>query len=99
MNRSVIPTPCQNIHRHTHPMKLGCSQAAHRELGWCSGVCSPHTTAEEAIGWRILHTEYEQNCDNHVLVQHRDRKPPWCHKCGCDGTDRMIGKVRSWMKP
>lgn len=21
-------------------------------------------------------------CENHVEVQHRDRKPPWCNTCG-----------------
>jgi hypothetical protein len=21
-------------------------------------------------------------CENHVEIQHRDRRPPWCSKCG-----------------
>lgn len=96
---------CLDFKVHHHDAKVGCSKAAHRAMGWCSGLCSSHTPLEECVGWRLLHleddphTHGDKGCPEHKLVQHRDRKPPWCNRCGRDKDGHVIGRPKSWLKP
>ena len=34
-------------------------------------------------------------CPNHKLVQHRDRKRPWCNTCGHAADGELIGRPRT----
>lgn len=37
-----------------------------------------------------------KNCPGeHKPVQHRDRKPPWCHLCGCTADGNKVGRIRT----
>ena len=41
-----------------------------------------------------LHNSVARTCrglQGHKPVQHRDRKPPWCHACGRTVDGRMVG--------
>jgi hypothetical protein len=46
--------------RYAHPIRLGCSTVAHRDLGFCSACVVPSKAADtigrmiENSGWRLM---------------------------------------------
>ena len=45
-------------------------------------VIDGRVVVQTAVG----HFNQHPPCDDHVTVQHRDGKPPWCRKCGLTST-------------